>query len=308
MLYDIRYRFEIAEQVYYYDQKSGGFSRGIVRQIKTATSIVNLILKDSIKYVLSLSNGGSIQLDETSLFTELSPPTSPGPPTNAFTAQFSVGDKAYLADNANNTISYVTICQIDVIKYSTITLITYWVNADNDECVRTESSTNISADILFATADDAWVFLGILAPPPSPTPTLPPIDTEAAFSITQSNGSGITLTRGVPVSLNTSSEFELAGGGDASALEFIGFVFDSSILNGASGKVLFGGTISNTTSAWSNIIEEGGTLQPSKRYYLAITLGKITATPLTIGSYSREIGIASSDTELLIRIMPTIRL
>ncbi len=307
MSYEIGYRFEIAEQVFYFDQSSGGFSRGTVRHIKTSTAITNLILKDSIKYVLSIPSGGSIQIIETSLFTELTPPTSPGPPTHFITAQFSVGDTAWLANSSNNTISYVTVCQIDVSKYGSITTLSYWVNSETDECVRTDSSFNVASHLLFATANDAWVYLGIIAPSPTPTPSALPVDTDTTLAIEQINGSGVTLVRGIPVSLNIAGEMVLAGN-DITALEFIGFVYDNSILSTESGKVLFGGTINNTTSAWNDIIDEGGTLQPSKRYYLG-TSGKITATPTVVaGTYSREVGIAASDTELMIRIMPTVKL
>lgn len=305
MSYEIGYRFNIAEQVFYFDQTSGGFSRGRVRQIKIITSIINLIVKDTIKYILLLSNGSTIQLNESAMFTESTPPSTPGPPTHFVTAQFAVGDKVWLANGTNNTISYVTICQIDVSKYDSITTLSYWINTETSDITRTESSTNVASSLLFATVNDAWVYLGVIAPSPTPTPT--PENIDDAFSITKVNGSGVTLFRGMPVSINPSTEFILSGD-DINALKFVGLVYDASILPGESGKVIFGGKIVNGSDLWDAIIVEGGDLQPAKRYYLG-SLGKITAIPPTApDSYSRIIGFASSDTELLIRVLPSVKL
>jgi len=308
MTYTIDYKFGLDDRVYYFDQTLGGFSRGTVNQIDIDVSLDALVLENTIKYTLHLPNGSTYQALEDSLFETLSPPSSPGPALYNVTTDFKPGDMAYLAIDEENTIAYVTVAQIDIKIYDGVTSISYWVNPEIDDCYRNESSFKVPASELFATANEAWVALGIIEPPvPTPTPTPgggggDPLD---SFVVSKINVSGITLTKGTPVSVITSGGVILSGS-DTLALTFLGFVYDDTIPPGGAGRILLEGVINNTSASWNDILEENGLLQIGKKYYLAMN-GKLSANPATSG-YIKQVGFAATPNILDIRIFPTIKL
>ena len=73
--------------------------------------------------------------------------------------------------------------------------------------------------------------------------------------------------------------------------------------NGGSGTILTFGEITGTVEQWSLVTEEVNGLTPDAEYFLDISSGKITsAAPLTIALYLCPIGIAVTNTTLIIKI------
>lgn len=309
MSYIVEYKFEIDENVFYYDQLLSGFGRGTIRQIEISVSIDNLVLSDNIEYVLQLANGGSTQVVESSLFTSLSPPVGPGPVPYTITTQFTPGDKAWLADDITDTISYVTVAQIEIIKYGTTTLLYYWVNEGTDDCTKTGSSIRTTADLLFETSSEALVYLGILpAPTPTPTPNLTPtpsalatINSSNLVIVNKINSDSITLYRGTPVYVKPDGTIARADNDDK-ALTFVGFVYDDILPVDSYGRIITEGTLVATLLEWDNVIV-GPTLMAANELYYLSGLGTISSEPPLTG-YVREVGIGLTDTEFNARIMP----
>ena len=302
MTQNIEYNFEVGDHVFYYDHALGGYSRGTVKQIDLSVFIENLILTKNVKYILQLTNGGRISINENASLLATNPPSVPSTPAGTITTQFKPGDKAWLTNNFNNQISYVTIAQTEIKKYQDTLIISYWVNPESDDVTKNETSVKISDSELFATSNDAFVDIGIIDPP-SPTPL--PSDTLASFLTSKTNISVLTLTFGSPVSI-TDTGGVVPSWSDVRAKAFLGFVYDTTIPPDGVGRILLDGTINNTDAGWDDIISEGGLLQTSKKYYLAPN-GKLTATPPTVG-YIKQVGLAISPNVLDIKSVPGIKL
>lgn len=327
MSYEIKYRFDLGERVFFFDQQLGGFSRGTVRQVEIDTALENLIITDFIKYTVYMTNGSNKVLDESVCFTEVSPPSSPGVPDNSLTVEYKPGDYVYVTDADENTIFYARVAQIEVNIYENTTLVYYWVNKETDDCTRNESSIRVPANTLFATANDAWVDLGIIQETPTPTPTLTPTPTvtptptpsatptssggggndnsPTPFYASKMNMNASTITRGMAVYVTNLGGVDLVNT-DATTLNFLGFVLDDSIPPLGVGRIIMEGTINNIDSVWNDLIAENGLLQTGKRYYIAAN-GRISAYPPSSG-YVRQVGFAVSPNILDIRILPSVKL
>jgi hypothetical protein len=317
MQYVAEYKFELDEKPFYYDLRLGGFSRGTVKQIKIDVSVDTLILTDAIYYVLHLANGGTVQVVESSLFETLSPPTVPPTAEYSIICQYTPGDTAWLAVDATNTVSYVTVAQIEIIKYSNVTSVSYWVNAETNDCHRVATSIKVPAYLLFETSNDAWVYLGVLEAAPTPTPsTTPPIaptPTPAPTYYPPASG-GVNLTlvsamnddvttlfKGTPVYLRPDGSIARANN-DITAITFLGFVYDDYIAVNGYGQIIVEGIMNTTISNWNDVILGSDTMDSSVLFYLS-GLGTISPIPPTSG-YVREVGIGLSTTSFEVRTMP----
>lgn len=317
MQYVAEYKFELDEKPFYYDARSGGFSRGAVKQIKIDTTVDATILTDAINYVLHLANGGTIQIVESSLFTTLSPPTAPPVAAYSIICQFTPGDTAWLAIDASNTVSYVTIAQIEIIKYSNVTSVSYWVNAETNDCHRIATSIKVPAYLLFESSNDAWVYLGVLEAAPTPTPSstsaILPTPTPAPTSyppasggvnlmlVSAMNDDVMPLAKGTPVYMKSDGSVARANN-DATAITFLGFVYDESIAVNGYGQIIVEGIMNTTISNWNDVILGLDSMDSSVLFYLS-GLGTISPTPPLTG-YVREVGIGLTTTSFEVRIMP----
>lgn len=148
-------------------------------------------------------------------------------------------------------------------------------------------------------------------PAPTPTPTSSPIPIEerAGLTVSKLNNTGQILYKGMVVSIDPiTGQIVKANSSEASkALHFLGFVYDLIIPTNAWGRVILEGTINNTSTAWTDITTESGSLQTGRKYYLSSQDGKISFTPATSG-YVKQVGFAVSSETLDIRIGPTIKL
>lgn len=327
MSYEIKYRFDLGERVFFFDQQQGGFSRGTVRQIEIDTALEENILTDNIRYTVYITNGNSRVVDESVCFTELSPPSSPGVPDNSITVGYEPGDYVYVSDEFENTIFYARVAQIELNIYENTTILFYWVNKETDDITRSESSIRVSGDTVFGDPNDAWIHLGIIpaTPTPTPTPTITPTVTPTPTpSATPTSGGGggndnsptpfyaskmnvnaSTITRGMAVYVTAMGGVDLANT-DNTTLTFLGFVLDDSIPPLGVGRIIMEGTINNIDSVWNDLIAENGLLQTGRRYYIASN-GRISAYPPTSG-YVRQVGFAVSPNILDIRILPSVKL
>lgn len=116
------------------------------------------------------------------------------------------------------------------------------------------------------------------------------------------------LTVGTPVYVKPDGTIARTDSNNISVSLFFGMVYDATILPGATGFVQIAGTVANTIVIWDDTVQSGspfGLTQGSK-YYLAPG-GKITSNPPTTG-YSRQVGIATSTTELKLEPQNTVRL
>lgn len=153
-----------------------------------------------------------------------------------------------------------------------------------------------------------------ITPTPSSTPVYDSGMVPDLLLTSRPNGSGFTLTKGTPVSLNTNGELVRAssipedmGPGSSSAARYLGVVHDDFIPPGTIGRVLLEGSINNTDTNWSDLNVLGSPLQLGYKYYLSESPGKITSTPPTSG-YIKQIGFAANSRTLDLRFGPLIKL
>lgn len=223
---------------------------------------------------------------------------------------FNPNQEVWVIDRAVRGVKFGTVYQTElkVHKESELTShtkILYYVkfNDNSGTCISEERD-------VFGTMNEAWAELGVSFGP-TPTPTLPPDvtpvpGTTSSTTVSKVNGGGVIMVKGQPVYINqTNGTVELVTN-DVTVLSFLGFVYDDTIPVGGSGRIITEGTINNTSIGWNNILEDGGSLMPGSRYYIAST-GKLSANAPSSG-YSKQVGIAASDLELDIRNHPHIKL
>lgn len=342
-MYNISYNYLINSKVFFVDPKTGGYSAGTVTQIDIGSYLSNTVVTNTVNYHLRLATGGTKTFAEYALFSDIT--GNPPVPNGSLSVNYLPGDKVWLADDANNTVSYASVAQLDAKIYSSYVVKQYLVNYESDDCHLREDSILVAESSLFASAYDALASIGIaVTPPPSPTPsgnigaspTPTPTDTPSiGASPTPTPSVFVTPTptptpSAPPVSVDNNGvtlisvlnlesftlyhglAVSVSGGGvilcgnDTKALTFLGFVYDDFIPSNGIGRIILHGIINSSNSELNNNITESGTLQIGKKYYLAPN-GKITATP-PIAGYSRQIGFAMTSNDLDIRIAPSIKL
>ena len=304
--YTIDYRFSLGDRVFYYDQQSGGFSRGTVRQVSMNAYAVGVSIVTRLSYTIYSSAGKSVKLNESTIFISTPPPTVPPPPTHSVVVPFSIGDNVWVANGIDNTISYVTIIQIDVEQYENVQKIFFLVQEENNVC-SVDTNRKVLSDIVFATLNEALVYLGILETPPAPSgvvPTPTPTSNADEVIVSKQNSDSIALHAGMPVYIKGNGTIGRANS-DSSALTFLGFVIGDTIPVNGTGLVIIEGVVTTTTGNWGAVVE-GSPLASGVIYYLA-NLGTISSNSPSVG-YSREVGVGISATELAIRQMPTYEL
>lgn len=316
MSHNIYYSYALNTKVFFYNQTVGGFGRGTVTQVDIDLFISNLVLSQQTEYILSISNGGSVTEEESLLFYDINGGTTIPPST--VTVNFLPGDKVWVTDECNNKIIYATVASVQIKLYQSYTVKQYLVNYESEDCHVCDTSENVSESDLFATAYDALLSLGLPLPAPSslpptstPTSSIPtPTPTPNAACcgdtlISKVNGSTNLLTKAMGVSVD-SNGLILPSGYDTRALNFLGFVYDDNIPVNGAGRIILEGTINNTSDGWNDVIVESGLLQIGKKYYLGDD-GKLTAYP-PLSGYSKQVGFATSQYTLDIRIAPSIKI
>lgn len=320
MPHNIYYNYAISTKVFFYNQAIGGFGRGTVSQVEIDLYISDLTLTQQTEYILLLSNGGSTTKEESLLFYDINGGNTI--PQSVVTVNFLPGDKVWVTDSCNNNITYATIASIQIKIHQSYITKEYLVNYESEDCHVCETSERVNEEELFATAYDALLSLGLplpapssipptstptsSVPTPSPTPTPPPSgDCCGDTIISKVNGSIYLLTKAMAVSVDSVGSV-FPSGYDTRALSFLGFVYDDTIPVNGAGRIILEGTINNTNAGWNDVIVESGLLQIGKKYYLGDD-GKITAYPPSSG-YSKQIGFATSQNTLDIRIAPSIKI
>ena len=119
------------------------------------------------------------------------------------------------------------------------------------------------------------------------------------FEATNINGGTINKLSAVYMSGNDS--VSLATANDAATAKFVGFV-DAETTNNSTCNVHFGGVVTGNTAEWDAVAGTTNGLTFNTIYYLDDTNpGQVTAVPPTAAdSYVKPVGIALSDTDLLI--------
>lgn len=91
--------------------------------------------------------------------------------------------------------------------------------------------------------------------------------------------------------------------------DVIGFVTDTILANGGSGKIILFGRITGTTAQWDFITNTIGGLIPNTNYFLDIISGQLSNTiPVDSGNFCCLVGRALSATDLVIKIERPIKL
>jgi len=136
------------------------------------------------------------------------------------------------------------------------------------------------------------------------------LDSKASATITRTNNSGSTITKGAPVyATTTAGEIAEARANSVSTAKVLGLA-TAAISNTASGSVQRSGPMTLTTGEWDAIAGTSGGLTAGTEYFLsASAAGEITATaPTTTGQQVVSLGVASSTTVLDLKIEPYVGL
>lgn len=319
-----RYNVRPGDEVFYSVKRAsfvgggfdGAFERGICYQVEIKlfkkpggsfdVKIVYLVALEALPAPIKVEGSDLYVINKTNNQLVQSVPTYP------VAYEFGPTDNVWVIDRANNGVKYGTVYQTEIKIH---------VEADHQSHDKTvyyvsfndKTGTKIAKDDeVFKTSVEAWEKLGIVIGPP-PTPTLPPDVTSPPgtgnnTTVSKTNGGNVTLFRGQPVYINQTDGTVALASNNASAMTFLGFVYDESIPVAGVGRIVTEGTINITNAEWNNILESGGTLMPGSRYYLAST-GRLSASaPSESGKYSKQVGIAASPNELDIRNNPPIKL
>jgi hypothetical protein len=313
-LHQTGYNYHPNDRVWFFDQTLSAFKEGSLYQVevklyKKPTSAV----EKKLFYLVALDDSPTtLRVSDSDLYINTAGGLVPSPPVPRYNVAygFDPDEMVWVIDRINNGVKYGKVYQSEIkIHKETETTshakIIYYISFNDS------TGTVIAReDEVFNTSNEAWAALGIVIGP-TPTPTLPPDATPVPgggnlTTVSRLNGDSVTLYKGQPVYINQTNGTVARSASDATALTFLGFVYDDSIPVGGSGRIITEGTINITTVNWNNILEGGGSLMAGKRYYLA-GLGKLSAIAPTSG-YSKQVGMAASDTELDIRIGYTIKL
>lgn len=308
------YNFHPNDRVWYFDTKLSAFKEGTAYQVEIKLyKKQNSPVERKLSYLVALDDSPTtIRVKESDLYisTGNGLVQAPSVPIYYVGYNFDPNELVWVINRANSSVKLGTVYQTEIkihkeTELTTHAKVVYYVSFNDNT-----GTVIAKEDEVFFSATDAWAALGITIGP-TPTPTLPPDVTPVPGSgnlttVSKVNGDVVTLFKGQPVYIDQSNGKVALASNNASALTFLGFVYDDAIPVGGSGRIATEGTINNTNAGWNNVIEGGGTLLAGTRYYLA-SPGKLSATAPTTG-YSKQIGIAASDTELDIRINPTIKL
>lgn len=311
-IHETGYNFHPNDRVWYFDPQISSFKEGTTYQVEIKIyKKLSSPIERKLTYLLALDNASMpIRVKENDLYISTSgglvqPPSTP---IYTVTYDFDPDENAWVVDRLASSVKYGKIYQTEIKIHKESDLVThakilYYVKFS-------DSSGTVIADQsdLFTTANDAWAAIGIsIGPTPLPPDVTPvPGSTSSTTTVSKINGSSITMYKGQPVYINQIDGRVYLASSDESATTFLGFVFDETIPANGSGRIITEGTINNTTIGWNNIVEGGGGLVDGARYYLATT-GKLSSSAPTTG-YSRQVGMAASNTELDIRNNPTIKL
>ena len=308
------YNFHPNDRVWYFDRVLSAFKEGSCYQVE-----IKLYKKPSapverkLTYLVALDNSPTtLRVKESDLYISTSNGLVQAPlvPIYNATYNFDPSEPVWVIDRLNNGVKYGTVYQTEIKIHKETELtshakVIYYVSYNDST-----GTTVAQSDEVFTSLNAAWAALGIVvgpAPTPIPPPNVNPVPgTGNLTTVSKLNGGNVTLYKGQPVYINQADGKVALVANDITVLTFLGFVYDESIPVGGSGRIITEGTINNTNAGWNNIIEGGGSLMAGSRYYIAST-GKLSATAPTSG-YSKQIGIAASESELDIRTNPTIKL
>lgn len=305
------YNFHPNDELWYLDSTVGSYKEGVCHQVEFEVfKKQDDTVETTLWYRVALNGAsGTVKTREAALFISTEDGLVNGPLTPIYNANYEYypGDQVWVADRVQNVVKYGTIYQIEIKIFAKVDLtsetkITYYIRYND----ATANVRVVETDV-FATAEAAWDDLGIvIGPVPTPVPTSTPTPFENIITVSKLNTDSIALPKCTPVYLKSDGTISRANI-DSTALTFLGFVCDETIAIGSAGRVCVSGVLTATEAEWNAVIEGGVDLIDSETYYLS-SLGKISDEGPDETGFSRQVGIATSETEFVIRIMPAVEL
>ena len=306
------YNFHPNDRVWYFDKKVSALKEGTCYQVEIKIyKKQNAPIESKLIYLIALDDSPTtLRVKESDLYISSDNGLIQQPSNSIYhvTYGFNPEEPVWVVDRKNNGVRYGTVYQTELKIHKDIDLsshakILYYVsyNDTSGTCIAKE-------DDVFDNAEAAWASIGIsIGPTPLPPDVTPLPNTGNLVTVSRVNGDNQTLYKGQPVYIDQSTGKVARVKNDATILAFLGFVYDDSIPVGGSGRIITEGTINNESTNWNNIIDGGGTLIAGTRYYISSVAGHISSAP-PVSGYSKQIGLAASETEMDIRLGPTIKL
>lgn len=310
MSHQFGYNFQPNDRVWFYDVADSSFAEGTTYQVDIKIfSKTDLSVDSKLSYLVLLDDETSpAKLTESQLYISTLGGLIPPPSTPIYNVAYTFypGDTVWVINRAATSIKYGTVYQTDIKIFldadltSDIDTLYYISYSDSSGTTKAPESD------VFTSSDDAWAALGItIAPTPTPTPTgtgTPGISN--TITVSKMNSDAISLLKGMPVYIKTDGTVSRSNS-DATALAFLGFVYDTLIPVNGTGLIIVDGLLTASSGQW-NAVTGGSGIVGANTYYLS-ALGTISLTA-PVSGYSREVGLALNSTDLQIRIMPTIEL
>jgi hypothetical protein len=300
------YNFHPNDRVWYFNVEQSSFMEGTCYQVEFKIyKKPNMAIEQKLMYLVALDDSTvTNRLQESELYISTPSGLVNGPLTPIYTVNYNhdPDEMVWVVDRVNRGAKYGTVYQTEIKIHRDIGVIShiktvYYVSFNDN------TGTVIAADAdVFATANEAWASLGIvIGPIPVPAPT----GTAGAnvFLVTKTNSDSVELPKGTPVYMKLDGTIARTSN-DITLLNFLGFVYDTAIVAGGVGNIVTQGVI--VLSDWTSLIEDGLPLEEGMNYYVS-SLGKISKIAPILG-YSKRVGLASSGLELVITLMPTVKL
>lgn len=313
--YQTGYNYHPNDRVWYYDRATSGFKEGRCYQVEIKIySKQDTSDARKLSYLIALNDKPlTLRVNESDLYLNTDNGLILGPTTPIYNAiyDFDPPDTVWVIDRNHNAVKFGTVYQTEikvskVDENKSVTKVSYYVQFnDNGGTVLAEATE------VFESSTEAWAALGIvIAPTPTPTPDNGGGEQPSSGNTTlvsKVNTDSVALIRGMPVYIKPIDGSVARASGTVAALTFLGFVWDEIIPVGGSGNIITEGLITLTVVEWNNVVD-GVTdgLITGERYFLG-SVGNLTSTAPTTG-YSKQVGLAASQTQLDIRLGPAFKL
>lgn len=142
----IVYNYEIGEKIFFFDQRTAGFSRGTVTQIDIDSYTELLIVTNKIYYHLQLNNGNTVRIIQDATFAGVTGGAPPSLP-RTITIEYSPTDIIWTIDSNSSSVASATIVSSETNIFSGGIRTGYIVNYDHATCDATNNVYIKSVDV-----------------------------------------------------------------------------------------------------------------------------------------------------------------